>query len=77
MSEEAARNVHIQVGALMNVLTPRQREAFRLHFLEEKEYQEVCEIMNMNYHSIRNLIHRGMLKMRAEVSCHGWQREAI
>lgn len=77
LSEEAARNVHIQVSALMNVLTPRQREAFRLHFLEEKEYQEVCEIMHMNYHSIRNLIHRGMLKMRAEVSCHGWQREAI
>lgn len=54
-----------RVAALMSVLTPRQRQAFTLYYLEQRKYEEICEIMQMNYHSIRNLVHRGMLKMRA------------
>ena len=54
-----------KVAMLMNELTPRQRQAFTLYYLEQRKYEEICEIMNMNYHSIRNLVHRGMLKLRA------------
>ena len=49
----------------MEALTPRQREALQLYYLDEKKYDEICQIMNMNYHSVRNLVHRGMLKLRA------------
>ncbi len=74
---ESEENVHCQVTTLMNVLTPRQKEAFRLYYLEEREYNEICQIMHMNYHSIRNLVHRGMLKMRAEVAGHGFRHEVV
>ena len=53
-----------QVAALMQCLTPRQREAITLYYLEGRKYPEVCERMQMNYHSVRNLMHRGMLKLR-------------
>lgn len=39
---------------------PRQRQAFQLHYIDERKYDEICEIMHMNYHSVRNLVHRGM-----------------
>ncbi|MBM6993174.1 MAG: RNA polymerase sigma factor [Prevotella sp.] len=53
------------VNHLMACLTPRQRQAFQLYYIDEKKYDEICEIMEMNYHSVRNLVHRGMLKLRA------------
>ncbi|MCI6550774.1 MAG: sigma-70 region 4 domain-containing protein, partial [Prevotella sp.] len=36
-----------------------------LYYMEEKPYDEICRIMQMNYHSVRNLVHRGMLRLRA------------
>lgn len=56
---------HVKVVSLMQSLTPRQRQAFQLYYLEEKKYEEICHIMKLNHHSVRNLIHRGMLKLRA------------
>ena len=53
-----------KVAHLMNHLTRRQRQAITLYYLEERKYDEICNIMQMNYHSVRNLMHRGMLKLR-------------
>ncbi len=53
-----------QVAHLMKHLTRRQRQAITLYYLEERKYDEICGIMHMNYHSVRNLMHRGMLKLR-------------
>lgn len=56
--------INERVAELMNNLTRRQRQAITLYYLEERKYEEICEIMNMNYHSVRNLMHRGMIKLR-------------
>jgi RNA polymerase sigma factor (sigma-70 family) len=53
-----------KVAHLMSHLTRRQRQAITLYYLEERKYDEICNIMQMNYHSVRNLMHRGMLKLR-------------
>lgn len=54
-----------QVSFLMQHLTRRQRQAITLYYIEQRKYDEICNIMQMNYHSVRNLMHRGMLKLRA------------
>ena len=48
-----------QVAHLMNHLTRRQRQAITLYYLEERKYDEICDIMKMIYHSVRNLMHDG------------------
>ncbi|MBO6144194.1 MAG: sigma-70 family RNA polymerase sigma factor [Prevotella sp.] len=53
-----------QVSHLMRNLTRRQRQAITLYYLEERKYDEICDIMQMNYHSVRNLMHRGMVRLR-------------
>ncbi|MBQ8065517.1 MAG: RNA polymerase sigma factor [Prevotella sp.] len=53
-----------QVARLMKNLTRRQRQAITLYYIEQRKYEEICGIMQMNYHSVRNLMHRGMLKLR-------------
>lgn len=52
------------VDSLLNQLSPRQREAITLYYIEEKRYEDICEIMDMNYQSVRNLMHRGLSKLR-------------
>jgi RNA polymerase sigma factor (sigma-70 family) len=54
----------VNVAHLMKNLTRRQRQAITLYYLEQRKYDEICQIMQMNYHSVRNLMHRGMLKLR-------------
>ena len=53
------------VKRLLNQLSPRQREALTLYYIEERKYEDICEIMNMNYQSVRNLMHRGLSKLKS------------
>ena len=45
-------------------LSPRQLEALILYYIEERKYEDICQIMNMNYQSVRNLMHRGLSKLK-------------
>jgi RNA polymerase sigma factor (sigma-70 family) len=65
---EKQHNTNAFVAKLLNILSPRQRKAIELYYIEERKYEDICCIMDMNYQSVRNLIHRGMLKLRS-VAC--------
>ena len=68
MEEEQRKNEFSLVRRLLDQLSPRQREALTLYYIEEKKYEDICEIMNMNYQSVRNLMHRGLPKLRSLAS---------
>ena len=68
MEEEQSKNEFSLVRRLLDQLSPRQREALTLYYIEEKKYEDICEIMNMNYQSVRNLMHRGLTKLRSLAS---------
>jgi RNA polymerase sigma factor (sigma-70 family) len=65
ITRESANNLKHKVSRLLDKLSPRQRDAIELYYIQERKYEDICEIMQMNYQSVRNLIHRGMLRMRA------------
>lgn len=56
---------NVFVTKILDQLSPRQRKAIILYYIEEKKYDEICVIMDMNYQSVRNLIHRGISKLRS------------
>ena len=68
MEEEQRKNEFSLVRRLLDQLSPRPREALTLYYIEEKKYEDICEIMNMNYQSVRNLMHRGLTKLRSLAS---------
>ena len=61
---ERMSSIDSKVKKYMGNLTVRQHQAITLYYLEEKKYEEICSIMNLSYHSVRNLMHRGMTKLR-------------
>ena len=49
-------------------LCRKNGSAEAVYYIEEKKYEDICEIMNMNYQSVRNLMHRGLTKLRSLAS---------
>jgi RNA polymerase sigma factor (sigma-70 family) len=62
-SEIKRQRVEILVRAL-DGLSPRQREAIYLKFVSGLSYEELGKVMQMNYQSVRNLVFRGLEKLR-------------
>ncbi|MBP6936959.1 RNA polymerase sigma factor [Bacteroides sp.] len=65
LAEEKREIENRLVDRLLNQLSPRQRQALTLYYIEEKKYEDICQIMDMNYQSVRNLMHRGITKLRS------------
>ncbi|GAB6007563.1 RNA polymerase sigma factor [Dysgonomonas reticulitermitis] len=49
---------------VMSLLNPRQKEAIYLRYQMGLSYEEISELLQINYQSARNLIHRSISKIR-------------
>ncbi len=45
-------------------LSSRQREAIFLKYYKEMSYEQICEVMDINYQSVRNLISKGIIDLK-------------
>lgn len=63
---EAETNRYNQerIKEVLQSLTPRQQEAIYYRYVEEMSYEHIGKLMQMNYQSVRNLIHRSIQKAR-------------
>ena len=52
---------------IVNLLSNRQKEAIYLRFHAEMSYEEISEVLGINYQSARNLVHRSIEKIRREM----------
>lgn len=51
----------------LQALTARQREAIYLRYTMDMSLEEISSLLEMNYQSVRNLIHRSIEKLRKEL----------
>lgn len=63
-SEEVDNKKLMLLDQAMRELSDRQREAIYLRYVSGLDYEELSEILELNYQSARNLIHRGIEKLR-------------
>jgi RNA polymerase sigma factor (sigma-70 family) len=49
---------------VLSMLNPRQKEAIYLRFQLDLSYEEISQLLGINYQSARNLIHRSITKIR-------------
>lgn len=55
-----------KIEKLLSVLTPLQKEAVYLRYIQDLEYSEISEIMNKSEGSIRKLVSQAIIKIRKE-----------
>lgn len=64
IDEEDRTMIKQQVDDLLSKLTARQKEAIYLRFMQEMEYEDIAEIMNITQHAARKLISRSLKRLR-------------
>ncbi|MFT3827934.1 MAG: sigma-70 family RNA polymerase sigma factor [Chitinophagaceae bacterium] len=57
-----------KVIAAMNQLSDRQKEIIYLKFYQDMSYEEVAEVMNINYQAARNLLYQAIKSLRNRLS---------
>ena len=64
IEEEDRMEIEKKIKDYLSGLTRRQREAIFLRYIKELSYEEIASILDMSVPSARNLIMRGMRKIR-------------
>ncbi|MGV3766041.1 MAG: RNA polymerase sigma factor [Chitinophagaceae bacterium] len=63
-----AQQEHHALGEKMKAalaqLSPRQKEIIYLKYYQELRYEEICEIMQLNYQGSRNLLYQALKSLR-------------
>ncbi|MDR1337386.1 MAG: sigma-70 family RNA polymerase sigma factor [Tannerella sp.] len=65
IESEQRREQKQRIARMMENLTPRQQEILYYRFVEELSHEEIGRLMQMNDQSVRNLLHRTILKIRS------------
>ena len=70
---EGERRLHLRgdVGAVLDVLTPRQRALLWLAYVEGMQHREIAEVLGLSRLSIRPLLFRARQRMARELRTRG------
>ncbi len=63
ISNELNEEKALKLKQAITKLSSRQKEALYLKYYSGLDYDEICEIMDLNYQSARNLVSRALLKL--------------
>lgn len=66
INDEATAERVLYLNKLLNDLPSRQKEALFLRYNQGLSVDQIAEILNVNYQSASNLLHRGLLTLRKE-----------
>lgn len=64
IAQEISEEQSAQLAEAFEELSKRQREVLYLRFYQEIEYEDICEIMDIGYQSVRNLVSGAISKLR-------------
>lgn len=62
---EEEENLKKRVEQLVEALSDRQREIIYLRYVQEYDYEEISQLMDINVHSCRKLLHKAISKIRS------------
>ncbi|MDR7209163.1 RNA polymerase sigma factor (sigma-70 family) [Flavobacterium piscis] len=66
IADEATAERVLHLNKLLNDLPPRQKGALFLRYNQGLSVEQVAEMLDVNYQSAKNLLHRGLLTLRKE-----------
>lgn len=65
---EEERAMQRKVSRIMEVLTPRQKQAVHYRYIDNLTIREISDIMNMSYQAVLNTIQRALKRIRTNYS---------
>ena len=71
MEEEVSQERKKLIKIQLQQLPERQREVIHLRYYQNLKNEEIAEIININYQSVANLLHRALTKLKK--NCLGYK----
>lgn len=68
IDEEERHQLQRRVEIGLSQLTPRQREAVYLRYMQEMDYDSIAQLLHMTKPSVRNLVSKGLMEMRRNMT---------
>ncbi|MTH16686.1 sigma-70 family RNA polymerase sigma factor [Flavobacterium sp. LC2016-01] len=65
-ADDDAKGKIIHLNKLLNDLPSRQKEALYLRYHQGLSVEQIAEMLDVNYQSASNLLHRGLMTLRRE-----------
>lgn len=69
--KEEEQNRNTKIVGFIKCLSPSERQIINLYYLEQRKYDDICQIMGINYQSVRNLMHRSIIRLRTMAANNG------
>ena len=66
IADETDRERLYQLNLIMNQLPPRQKEIIYLRYYQGLEKDQIATILDINYQSVSNLLHRALTNLRTQ-----------
>lgn len=64
INNEVRHESLVRLKSNLEKLTKRQREVIYLRFYQEMEYEDIAQSLEINYHSVVNLMYEGLKSLR-------------
>ncbi len=64
IDREEQTQIEEQIAEMLNSLTERQREVIYLRYIQEYDYQQIAELLNISIHGCRKLVSKAMQNLR-------------
>lgn len=64
IEQEQVKLQRERIKEKLSLLSPRQQEIIYYRYIQELSFDEICELMDINYQSAQNLIQRSLKKLR-------------
>ena len=68
IGEEEKSDIKATIESLLNSLTDRQRETIYLRYMQNLDYEEIAELLDMSPGSVRKLVYRAIMSLRKKSS---------
>jgi len=68
IDKEERAFIKMRINNLMAQLTPNQREAIYLRYMQELEYDEIAKLLNITPESCRKMVYRAIERLRSRTS---------
>ncbi len=64
IDEEEQSLIKVQIEEMLSSLTDRQREIVYLRYIQEYDYKQIADLLNISVHGCRKLISKAMSNLR-------------
>ncbi len=68
IEQEEQLRIKSEIQQMLDTLTPRQREIIYLRYVQEYDYDEIAELLQITIHGCRKLVSKAILNLREKFS---------